>query len=145
MPYYFAGEDGCAACEAMADVYEDEPDRPHPYCECDCIPCDEHFDPLLYVAGRPCVTDSGIEPEPTVRDASGFWIAGTVWVECCDGERHEEFYGEQFNPGTDGLDAVDEWEEGAQELLEEMQSEYCVPDPPEEPTQTDPEDDFGYA
>jgi hypothetical protein len=145
MAYYFAGEDGCPVCEAMAGVYDDEPDRPHPYCECDITPVDDDFDPKLYQEGRPCVDDSGIEPEPTERDSNGFWITGNVWVECCDGERHEQEYGEHFDATADGLDAVDEWEQGAQDLLEEMESEHCVPDPPEEPEQTDPEDDFGYA
>lgn len=32
--YYFDGSDGCDICDAMTGYYDDEPERPHPNCNC---------------------------------------------------------------------------------------------------------------
>lgn len=86
--YRFISNGGCARCEAMEGIYEQVPQRPHPYCRCTIEAVNSNQDNNL-------TSPSNGQAGSWDRSGTGGWTwekDGSMAVEDQDGDGYAETY-----------------------------------------------------
>jgi hypothetical protein len=100
----FLSLNGCAVCNALEGTYEEEPQRPHPHCECEIVlstKVDRHGNgwTLDFESAEAGYDESGTRQVMTLHF--------TLYIECCDGEVFDEPFDYEGDNPTSG-EEVDE-------------------------------------
>jgi hypothetical protein len=130
MSWEFISTGGCARCDAMEGFYDEEPERPHPYCECQII---EHEEGTL--TGHVFYYQEESDPVPAEDDDDEvmFYIRFSVFIDCCGtGEIHQTEIEvearfddvDSIPPGFDGpFSELPDFAERFQEQLDEAEDD----------------------
>lgn len=122
---------GCESCDAMEGFYDEEPARPHPYCQCEIVYHERETTNMIITEQQDY--EWNLERrwfENGVRHRKGvLTIRGEVRVRCWDGEELSEevtldldllLVGDQTSFPIEDVDWDDQWEEKALEMGEQL-------------------------
>ncbi len=115
----------CAACEAMVGLWDEEPQRPHDYCDCDVF--EDIFDEEDGLSPGTCWGDVDIDDPGTYVDGVVTMFVDVHYI-CGDGSEVDDSFtieqslDEWLDAWIDNPDGAEweEWHEEAQERIHAM-------------------------